>query len=91
MLFNLTNMLQRPFRLPQIFNTSNVFSFLLVHTQTTVNNLTVTCKLSETIRKNIVNSIHTDGEVAFSLDADQCDCTNSTFVDPHHTPYYMGS
>lgn len=33
--------------------------------------------------KETVNSLHNDEEVALRLNAEQCDCTNSTFVDPH--------
>ena len=30
------------------------------------------------------------GELAFSINIDQCDCTSSTFCDPHHKHIIAG-
>ena len=51
---------------------------------------TVTYKLGKTIRNKIsnykeaVNSIYVDGNVSFYLITVQCDCTDTSFCDPHH-------
>ena len=51
---------------------------------------TITYKLGNTIRTNILNckdvanSIYVDKEVLFSLTTDLCDCEKSKFCNPHH-------
>ena len=82
--------------LPQILNSPDVISLFPFNIQTKKNNPVVTYKLSKTIRNNILNYkeviswIYTDEEVAFSLNANQSECTSSAFCDSHHDNIITG-
>ena len=77
-------------RLPQIFNHSHVVSFLSLNTQTKEKVPTVIYKIRQKILKKMINynetviSRNVNGEIAFSPNTGQCDCTSSTFYDPHY-------
>ena len=73
-------------QLPKIFNYPDIIKTLLHKLQKKDSIPTVTYKLRNTTRSNIlnykdvVNSIYVDEEVSFSLNNDLCYCQNQNFV-----------
>ena len=83
-------------QLPKTYNHSDIIKKLPFNLQKKNSVPTVTYKLANNIRNNILNykdvvkSIYVDEEVPFSLNTDLCDNENSKSCNPHHKHIITG-
>ena len=83
-------------RLPAILNLPEVVSKLPSDMREKEEIPVVTYSLTNTIRNKILNyketveSIYVDEDVSFTLNSESCNCSESSFCDPHHNHVITG-